>query len=365
MVLFGPILFRSSEAMTPDDYEAYCDFIEAIESAMSDVAINDIARTVRNPLIKFIKHYVDTYYGGQWECLGAMRAQIHFLAHVTDFLEWVGPLNLYSQWCCERACGIIASSVKNLVQANRTASLALLRHQQLRSLPLLAKQSNGQIPLPRTLITTLLSHNGSSENKIEQSDKSSRSLLIRLAAILDVTTPQRISRNLQSVAAPGNAENIFFLPAGLLGEPTTTITDRTRRQIRGFLAENGYTVAIEAIPNEITAYRALRAAYDGNMVYSEQIESLRVSRSRSYASYLFWKASRRDSASYSYRRFYGKYKISTENESDVCSASWYARRSSALQRPGQPFLRDEAAVGFNRVIYVPLEAPMNSNFTAN
>ncbi|TGZ76779.1 hypothetical protein EX30DRAFT_375184 [Ascodesmis nigricans] len=157
-----------------------------------------------------------------------------------------------------------------IYQANRSAFLALLRHQQLLSLPLFAKQSNGQIHLPRTLITTLLSHGGPGENEIDQSDESLRSLLVRLAAILDVTTAQRISRNLQSTAVPGNIDNIFFPLAGLLGERTATITDRIRRQIRGFLAENGYTVAIEAIPNEITVYRVLRAADDGNMVYSEQ-----------------------------------------------------------------------------------------------
>ena len=52
-------------------------------------------------------------------------------------------MNLYSQWSCERACGIISQSVRNRVEANRATSLDMIRHQQMAHIPFLARLSQG------------------------------------------------------------------------------------------------------------------------------------------------------------------------------------------------------------------------------
>ena len=123
-LLIAPIVL--CDILPSDCYEAFCDLIEAIESATCDIPTPDIDITMRLPLINFLKHYEMVYYELKWERLETCRSQIHLLAHVADFVEWCGPMNLYSQWSCERLCGSIAQGIRNRVQANRSASLDLL-----------------------------------------------------------------------------------------------------------------------------------------------------------------------------------------------------------------------------------------------
>ena len=111
-MLIAPIVF--DEGVLPSDcYEAFCDLVEAIESATSDIPQEDIQHTIRQPLIDFLHHYEEVYYQKRWDRLETCRSQIHFLAHIADCVEWCGPMNLYAQWSCERFCGIIAQSVRN------------------------------------------------------------------------------------------------------------------------------------------------------------------------------------------------------------------------------------------------------------
>ena len=139
-MLIAPIVFGDEHVLPSDCYEAFCDLIEPIESATSDIPHEDINSTIRTPLTEFLHHYEKVYYQCRWDRLETCHSQIHLLAHVADCVEWCGPMNLYSQWSCERFCGMIAQSVRNRVQANRASSLDILRQQQLFHIQYLARK---------------------------------------------------------------------------------------------------------------------------------------------------------------------------------------------------------------------------------
>jgi hypothetical protein len=95
-LLIAPMVL--GDILPEECYEAFCDLIEAIESATCDIPTSDIDATIRRPLVDFLIHYEKFYYQLKWERLETCRSQIHLLAHVADFAEWCGPMNLYSQW---------------------------------------------------------------------------------------------------------------------------------------------------------------------------------------------------------------------------------------------------------------------------
>jgi hypothetical protein len=74
---------------------------------------------VRERLAKFNQYYEARYYNQDYNRLAACLPVFHQLAHIADFLEILGPMWAYSQWCMERMCGIIVKYAKNRFWANR------------------------------------------------------------------------------------------------------------------------------------------------------------------------------------------------------------------------------------------------------
>ena len=79
-----------------------------------------------NMMVRFITHYEDLYYQRKQTRLPACRAVFHALLHVTDCVEWLGPMWSYAQWTIESMCGQWVPKVKQKQQADRNLSLALL-----------------------------------------------------------------------------------------------------------------------------------------------------------------------------------------------------------------------------------------------
>ena len=302
-LLIAPIVLRNNDILPEECYEAFCDLIEAIESATSDIPLSDIDPTISLPLIQFLHHYETVYYQLEWGRLETCRSQIHLLAHVADFVSWCGPMNLYSQWSCERLCGNIAQGIRNRVQANRAASLDIIRQQQIFHIPFLAR---------RTASITM-SSNGETDpldpGDDEPNLQSSGSYLENLieAALTDIRSDQSFRRpgpkpatSLRDGPEAGEPDNLYLPPPALYGPVKQRIKTYIRSLIFQFLQESGIRIARQSIPKVITAYRTAEV-HDGSRVSSDDLRPGNATRSRSYAQYLW--CNNRDNRK---RTFYGR-----------------------------------------------------------
>ena len=307
-LLIAPIVLRNNDILPEECYESFCDLIEAIESATCDIPQSDINTTIRLPLIEFLQHYEAVYYQRKWERLETCRSQIHLLAHVADFVEWCGPMNLYSQWSCERLCGSISQGIRNRVQANRAASLDIIRQQQVFHIPFLART------LKSTGSATISSDDDSepfpdSASIDERDIESSGSYLENLidVALTDIRLGPNCRHrgpkpavSLSNGPEAGERGNFYLPPVGLYGPVKRKIKTYIRSLIFQFLLESGLNIARQSIPKVITAYQTAEV-HDGSLVSSDDLRPSNATRSRSYAQYLW--CNNRDNQK---RTFYGR-----------------------------------------------------------
>ena len=291
-LLIAPIVLHDEDIMPETCYEAFCDLVEAIDSATLDILIADIDSTIRHPLIEFLRHYEEVYYQFRWDRLETCHSQIHLLAHVADFVKWCGPMNLYSQWSCEQLCGSIAAGIRNRVQANRATSLSILRQQQIFHIPFLARAH-------KTPPITISLSDSNEPEAIPDSDRqdieSSGTYLENLieVAMTDIRGGQNFRRQHPKPAAslidgPGAGElgNLYLPLIALYGPVKQKIKTYLRSLIFQFLQENGMKVAWQSIPKVVTGYRTAET-HDGSLVSSEDLRPSNATRSRSYAQYLW------------------------------------------------------------------------------
>ena len=306
-LLIAPIVLNDLHLLPEECYEAFCDLIEAIDSATSDIPITDINNTIRLPLIGFLRHYERVYDRRKWDSLETCRGQIHFLAHVADFVEWCGPMNLYSQWSCERLCGSIAGGIRNRVQANRAASLSILRQQQIFHIPFLARNT-----VPATQFTAddsnpeLLQDPHSTDRPETEYTGSYLENLLE-TAMTDIRSAQNFRKRGPRPAAglsdgpqAGETDNLYLPPVALYGPVKQKIKTYLRSLIYQFLQEHGINVARQSIPKVVTSYRTAQV-HDGSLVSSDDLRPGNATRSRSYAQYL-WGTNRSSQK----RMYYGR-----------------------------------------------------------
>ena len=288
-LLIAPIVL-GDDILPGECYEAFCDLIEAIESATSDIPIADIDSTIRLPLIDFLHHYETVYYRLEWARLETCRGQIHLLSHVADFVEWCGPMNLYSQWSCERLCGTIAQGIRNRVQANRAAALDLVRQQQIFHIPFLARKT----PPVTILNSPEPDHPLDPPSSDEWNAHHFGSYLENLidAALSDIRLRKNFRRqgpkpatSLHEGPEAGEPGNLFHPPPALYGPVKQKIKTYLHSLIFQYLQEGGMRVTRKSIPKVITAYRTAEV-HNGSLVSSDNLRSGNTTRSRSYAEYL-------------------------------------------------------------------------------
>jgi hypothetical protein len=273
-LLVAPIVFDDDTIMSEENYEHLCDLIEAMESATSDIPLNDIYTTIRKPLVEFLHHYERVFYQYDSNRLNCCRSQVHLLAHVADFVEWCGPMHLYSQWSCERSCGIISQSVRNRVQANRTTSLHLLRDQQMLNIPFLARYGKINNPHLHELCPE--------QSYFEQI----------IGSIIDVRE-MRSSRktklpveSMQDGPSIGTIGNLFLPPIGLYRPTKYSIKTHIRCYILQYLLDCNFKVSRNQIPKMVTAYHACKAP-DDSIICSSSIAPSNTTRSCSHAEYIW------------------------------------------------------------------------------
>jgi hypothetical protein len=133
--LFLPVYLKSN--LPDDDYAAFMELIDCIKIATvtgTSITLENI-EDVRKRLAKFNQYYEARYYNHDYDRLAACLPVFHQLAHIADFLEFLGPMWAYSQWCMERMCGIIVKYAKNRFWANRNIEINLLLQEQRNLMP--------------------------------------------------------------------------------------------------------------------------------------------------------------------------------------------------------------------------------------
>lgn len=139
-LILSPIMLK--EHLPEEMYVLFMRLVSAFTTSMdTSISARDLT-SLKSDIIDFIYHYEETYYQYKWERLAACTSQIHFLAHILDIIEWLGPVWSYWQYPMERICGILAKAVASRVQANRNMSLNILRIEQLNYLRYMAQDFN-------------------------------------------------------------------------------------------------------------------------------------------------------------------------------------------------------------------------------
>lgn len=117
------------------DFEAYCKFLDVIKLLeLYELDIDEIQH-VRAGILEFYQYYENRYYRQDFDRLPAMLSVFHQLLHIADFLESIGPMWSYSQWCTERMCGLIVGAARNRRTANSNMQINLKLEQQRHILP--------------------------------------------------------------------------------------------------------------------------------------------------------------------------------------------------------------------------------------
>lgn len=117
-----------------DIYKAYIALVEAIGIACNYTHTIAERQLVHTNIIKFLTLYEKEFYQYKYKCLSPMRSVFHILAHISQCMQWNGPMRNYWQFPMERVVGIISSKVKSRVLANEGCANVILRRQWLHSL---------------------------------------------------------------------------------------------------------------------------------------------------------------------------------------------------------------------------------------
>ncbi|KAI5817876.1 hypothetical protein BZA77DRAFT_224626, partial [Pyronema omphalodes] len=110
-LLILPVFLKDS--LPAEDYTEYINLVQAIQQCLApEISAEGIAG-VRTQFASFLTYYERRYYRQDYYRLAACLPVFHQLAHVADFLDILGPMWSYSQWCMERMCGQLIESAKN------------------------------------------------------------------------------------------------------------------------------------------------------------------------------------------------------------------------------------------------------------
>lgn len=106
-------------------YSEYINLVKAIRLSVKYSLTAKEVSEIRNRFFRFTAWYEKNVYRYEFKRLSACLPSIHQLRHVADCIEEVGPMYVYSQWTCERACGMMARSAKSMVKPNENMAINL------------------------------------------------------------------------------------------------------------------------------------------------------------------------------------------------------------------------------------------------
>ncbi|KAA8913706.1 hypothetical protein FN846DRAFT_902559 [Sphaerosporella brunnea] len=126
--LFLPIYLQ--DKLPREHYDQFCQLTQAMNDATENILTEEEIEQVEDAFCRFLQYYENTFNSMKWAKLPACLPVFHQLAHVADALRWIGPMPIYSQWGMERMCGILTSTAKSRVDANRNMELTLQMTEQ-------------------------------------------------------------------------------------------------------------------------------------------------------------------------------------------------------------------------------------------
>jgi len=122
--------------LLPDeDYAEFINLVDAISITLRQSHTYRELDNLQEKLIRFYEYYEARFYARKYAKLHVMLPVFHQILHVVHCIRWCGPMWVYSQWCGERMCGILASSVKSRVAANRNMAITTTLMEQKNHLP--------------------------------------------------------------------------------------------------------------------------------------------------------------------------------------------------------------------------------------
>src|SRR5262249_52506246 len=102
-------------------------FVRATQLCLKDEITQADLQEIRRLFAEFVEHYEKEYYQYKEERLPACLSSIHYLLHVADMIQGMGPVRYYWQFPMERECGMLGPLVKSAVlpYANLASTIRL------------------------------------------------------------------------------------------------------------------------------------------------------------------------------------------------------------------------------------------------
>lgn len=119
----SPILYLG--ALAEPFYSEYINLVEAIRLSVKHEISPAEIEEIRNKFFRFTGFFEKHIYRHEYGRISACLPSFHQLRHVADEIEQMGPMYVYSQWTCERACGMMCESVKSRVSPNENMAISL------------------------------------------------------------------------------------------------------------------------------------------------------------------------------------------------------------------------------------------------
>jgi len=132
--VLSPILLKGR--LHEPFYSEWVNLVNAITLATDYSISQKNLSTLHGKFCRFVKHYEEYYYRHDLSRIAACKPVFHALLHVTEGIEWLGPMWSYSQWVMERTCGLWTPRVrqKSIRNTDRHLSLITLLDTQITGL---------------------------------------------------------------------------------------------------------------------------------------------------------------------------------------------------------------------------------------
>lgn len=256
-LLVAPILLR--DVLEEECYINFMCLVSAITVSMDlCISTSDIAN-IKEDICTFLEHYEKTYYQYKYQRLSACTSQFHYLEHIPDMLDWVGPVWACWQFPTERMCGIIVSGVRSRIQANRNISLTILHTAQLYSLRYLAGDTS----------IYLRDHDNGTPDTINNEESQDKDMALNhLMKRLAKSGPRTRHKTDEETNVPGSNT--------LIGEALFALQTYNRKLIKDWYTDCGIVIAMSDIPISPAKVRAWKRVRLSNAQVARALHYTRI-----------------------------------------------------------------------------------------
>jgi hypothetical protein len=123
-------------------------FVRATQICMREIITYSQVKEIRQLFAEFVDGYEKIYYQYKKSHLTACLSSIHYLLHVADMIEAMGPPRCYWQFPMERVCGMLGPIVKSKKHPYTNLAALVLQCEQLNHIKTLDPQDKGNDALP-------------------------------------------------------------------------------------------------------------------------------------------------------------------------------------------------------------------------